>query len=270
MLFMCDTINDAYPLGLTVLREEGSESGGVVLAPDPVEFWFHDPGRRVLWDTKRNIHPFLHLLGGLAHVAAPEFIREVLAEISAKAAPVVPDDYCCSDWMWDAAGLGFVVRSMAHELEGSGSHLAIRCPGGIHATVANLDQHAPGWRADALGGVPVGALGAVTVPLLHGRESSGKFREGAAHLIKDFLAALHTRFPRYRGGSPGELGHTGVRFLDEVAAPMAAAWIAWRRHDRARAVLLLDRASTFSIDWHAIARRWMAARIVQGEEKVSA
>lgn len=62
-------VNDALPRGLAMLRDEGtwqdSRAGRVLVLPTPLTTVYHDPRRRVLFDSARDANPFFHLFEAL-------------------------------------------------------------------------------------------------------------------------------------------------------------------------------------------------------------
>lgn len=61
-----DNVRDAYPQGLTLLRDHGerqdSRNGPVLVHPGPVITTYTKPNQRVLLDVQRDANPFFHLM----------------------------------------------------------------------------------------------------------------------------------------------------------------------------------------------------------------
>lgn len=82
-------VNDAYPIGLMFLRENGvprdSRNGPVIEMPDPVSIKYLEPTERVLFDKDRDINPFLHFFEPLWILAGQndvKFLSDIVPRFS--------------------------------------------------------------------------------------------------------------------------------------------------------------------------------------------
>lgn len=87
-----NNVNEALPLGLTLLQERGvlSESRGLTTmrVPGPVSTVYSQPRQRVLFDTIRDANPFFHLieslwiLSGSNRVELPKYFLDNISQFS--------------------------------------------------------------------------------------------------------------------------------------------------------------------------------------------
>lgn len=87
-----NNVNEALPLGLTLLQERGvlSESRGLhtMRIPGPVSTVYSQPRQRVLFDTIRDANPFFHLieslwiLSGSNRVELPKYFLDNISQFS--------------------------------------------------------------------------------------------------------------------------------------------------------------------------------------------
>ena len=87
-----NNVNEALPLGLTLLQERGvlSESRGLhtMRVPGPVSTVYSQPRQRVLFDTLRDANPFFHLieslwvLSGSNRVELPKYFLDNISQFS--------------------------------------------------------------------------------------------------------------------------------------------------------------------------------------------
>lgn len=91
-IIYCDNVNEALPLGLQLVKEQGvpTESRGipVIEVPGPVMTVYRAPWERVLFDPVRNANPYFHffealwILAGAKSVHLPEFFLPRIRQYS--------------------------------------------------------------------------------------------------------------------------------------------------------------------------------------------